>query len=253
MWCHRTECHEAWQSTAMQHNAMPVVHSTQCNAMSAHTPSKIKHGCKSRYVCLRCADVCACVCGFCVCVRVHLWAFLAFLRTQRSMHSCFGVCVCAQHLNRCNFCQLTQLILAGGQCTTDRHCPTKTLSARGDMESDQLHVPANRFNYFTGNGKRQTAKLDSISTRLSQSEIIFGIMSNFIYTVFLPTWQRAKPRTLTGQLFIDFGDFVDLLLFAILCMWNFMVKFLFMISIIGTSSSRLNTATWRSTLHHSSC
>ena len=47
---------------------------------------------------------------------------------------------------------------------------------------------------------------------------------------------KAKPRTLTGQLFIDFGDFVDLLLFAILCMWNFMVKFLFMISIIGTSS-----------------
>ena len=34
---------------------------------------------------------------------------------------------------------------AGGQCTTDRHCPTKTLSARGDMGSDQLHVPAINF------------------------------------------------------------------------------------------------------------
>ena len=38
--------------------------------------------------------------------------------------------------------------------------------------------------------------------RLLQSEIFFGIISNFIYKVFLRTWQRAKPRTLTGQLFI---------------------------------------------------
>ena len=30
----------------------------------------------------------------------------------------------------------------GGQCMTDRHCPPKALSARGDMDSDQLHVTA---------------------------------------------------------------------------------------------------------------
>lgn len=41
------------------------------------------------------------------------------------------------------------------------------------------------------------------------------------------TWQTAKV------FFLYFGDFVDLLLSVILCMWNFTVKFLFMISIIG--------------------
>ena len=34
------------------------------------------------------------------------------------------------------------LFHAGGQCTTDSHCPTKTLSVRGDTEPDQLCVPA---------------------------------------------------------------------------------------------------------------
>ena len=32
--------------------------------------------------------------------------------------------------------------IAGGKCTTDSHCPTKTLSVRGDTEPDQLCVPA---------------------------------------------------------------------------------------------------------------
>lgn len=32
----------------------------------------------------------------------------------------------------------------GGQRTADKPCPTKTLSIRGDMESDQVHVPAKR-------------------------------------------------------------------------------------------------------------
>ena len=40
--------------------------------------------------------------------------------------------------------------MAGGQCTTDRHCPTKTLSVRGDTWPDQPCVPAN----FFCNGKR---------------------------------------------------------------------------------------------------
>ena len=75
------------------------------------------------------------------------------------------VCVCVQHLNRCKTCTCGLLdeprlgfpnfsgfaklfswliiLLQGGQCMTDRHCPTKTLSVRGDTESDQLHVPAN--------------------------------------------------------------------------------------------------------------
>ena len=39
------------------------------------------------------------------------------------------------------------LFHAGGQCTTDRHCPTKTLSVRGDTEPDQLCVPASIFHF----------------------------------------------------------------------------------------------------------
>ena len=38
-------------------------------------------------------------------------------------------------------------LIAGGQCTTDRHCPTKTLSVRGDTEPDQLCVPASIFHF----------------------------------------------------------------------------------------------------------
>ena len=38
-------------------------------------------------------------------------------------------------------------MFAGGQCTTDRHCPTKTLSVRGDTEPDQLCVPASIFHF----------------------------------------------------------------------------------------------------------
>ena len=34
---------------------------------------------------------------------------------------------------------------AGGQCTTVRHCPTKTVSVRGDTGPDQLCVPASNF------------------------------------------------------------------------------------------------------------
>ena len=32
----------------------------------------------------------------------------------------------------------------GGRRTADKPCPTKTLSIRGDMESDQVHVPAKK-------------------------------------------------------------------------------------------------------------
>ena len=32
--------------------------------------------------------------------------------------------------------------MARERCTTDRHCPTKTLSARGNLESDEIHIPA---------------------------------------------------------------------------------------------------------------
>lgn len=32
--------------------------------------------------------------------------------------------------------------MARERCTTDRHCPTKTRSARGNLESDQIHIPA---------------------------------------------------------------------------------------------------------------
>ena len=39
------------------------------------------------------------------------------------------------------------LFHAGGQCTTDRHCPTKTLSVRGDTEPDQLCVPASIYHF----------------------------------------------------------------------------------------------------------
>ena len=71
-------------------------------------------------------------------------------------------CVCVRNIwTDVKLLLLTQLILAWGQCTTDKHCTTKTLSARGDMESDQLHVPANHFNYFTGNGKRPSQEPQS--------------------------------------------------------------------------------------------
>ena len=70
---------------------------------------------------------CAHVCVWTICTDVKLplfesWLFFAFFR--------FGI------------------ILAGGQCTTDRHCPTKTLSVRGDTEPDQLCVPASFFFSF---------------------------------------------------------------------------------------------------------
>ena len=51
----------------------------------------------------------------------------------------WDVCVCETSEEMKNFQSIST---AGGQCTTDSHCPTKTLSVRGDMESDQLHVPA---------------------------------------------------------------------------------------------------------------
>ena len=38
------------------------------------------------------------------------------------------------------FVELVSIV--GGQCMTDRHCPPKALSVRGDMDSDQLHVTA---------------------------------------------------------------------------------------------------------------
>ena len=47
----------------------------------------------------------------------------------------------------------SSIFTAGGQCTTDRHCPTKTLSVRGDTEPDQLCVPASFFS-ISLNGNR---------------------------------------------------------------------------------------------------
>ena len=66
------------------------------------------------------------------------------------------VCVCVDHLYRCKtslrylsvFVMVHDFLFhAGGQCTTDRHCPTKTLSVRGDTEPDQLCVPASIFHF----------------------------------------------------------------------------------------------------------
>ena len=81
---------------------------------------------------------------------------------------CKSVCVC-EPLKRCKTSNLLDFRysvpllglgfimmhfrFAGGQCTTDRHCPTKAPSARGDMESAQLHVPASQF-VFTTHGTR---------------------------------------------------------------------------------------------------
>ena len=45
------------------------------------------------------------------------------------------------------FSLVWKTINAGGQCTTDSHCPTKTLSVRGDTEPDQLCVPASIFHF----------------------------------------------------------------------------------------------------------
>ena len=78
--------------------------------------------------------------------------------------------MCVKHLNRCKtstccchcasvfhfplfqsswslcffkpLCHFNLSFIAGGKCTTDSHCPTKTLSVRGDTEPDQLCVPA---------------------------------------------------------------------------------------------------------------
>ena len=47
----------------------------------------------------------------------------------------------------------SSIFTAGGQCTTDRRCPTKTLSVRGDTEPDQLCVPASFFS-ISLNGNR---------------------------------------------------------------------------------------------------
>ena len=55
--------------------------------------------------------------------------------------------------------------IAGGQCTTDRHCSTKTLSVRGDTEPDQLCVPA--IFHCDGTGLSQVPQHhDFISSRL---------------------------------------------------------------------------------------
>ena len=53
---------------------------------------------------------------------------------------------------------------------------------------------------------------------------------------FLRTWRRARRRTLSGQLIYLFGGFVVKFRFVDLIFWNFVVNFLFTISIIGTSS-----------------
>ena len=74
-----------------------------------------------------------------------------------------------------------------GQSTTDRHCPTKALSARGDMESDRLYVPATNFD-FSPYGKRPSQEPHSgisFLHGLSKSETSFGIISTFEYLVFV--------------------------------------------------------------------
>ena len=66
-------------------------------------------------------------------------------------HVCqvLSLCVCACVCNICTDVKLLHFMslfgFAGGQCTTDRHCPTTTLSVRGDTEPDQLCVPASGF------------------------------------------------------------------------------------------------------------
>ena len=97
----------------------------------------------------------------CVCVKLLYVKFVC-------LNSAF-VYVCVDHLNRCKtsirfwcttcliqlFINLFFNVYAGGQCTTDRHCPTKTLSVRGDTEPDQLCVPASIFVYVNGNRPSQ--------------------------------------------------------------------------------------------------
>ena len=92
--------------------------------------------------------------------------------------------LCVEHLNRCENSIFYTVRNLEGQCATDRHCPTKTLSARGDMESDQLHVPANHCIYCTETGKR-----------LSQEP-----QQAFILAISACVWRPAKPRT--RQMFI---------------------------------------------------
>ena len=40
------------------------------------------------------------------------------------------------------FCSSRLVSISEGHCTGEKHCPPKALSVRGDMDSDQLHVPA---------------------------------------------------------------------------------------------------------------
>ena len=77
-----------------------------------------------------------------------MWCYVTFMLCAWHCHVVYAnmsviviVMVCVWHLDRCKACVFMQ----GGQRTTDRHCPTKTLSARGRMESDQLRVPATNF------------------------------------------------------------------------------------------------------------
>ena len=56
----------------------------------------------------------------------------------------FHICACLPGFRQHYF----TLFQAGGQCTTDSHCPTKTLSVRGDTEPDQLCVPASVLSFI---------------------------------------------------------------------------------------------------------
>ena len=82
------------------------------------------------------------------------------------------------------FCQIVQ---AGGQCTTDRHCPTKTLSARGDMESDQLHVPAIFHLPFSEDGNRLSQepawRFNLFSGTVSAICILFSLFGTYFISI----------------------------------------------------------------------
>ena len=86
---------------------------------------------------------------------------------------------------------------AGGQCTTDRHCPTKTLSVRGDTEPDQLCVHASIFISLNGNRLSQVPACRFISfsslwtklhQNLPQSKDADNIPGTLFPTVFKPLY-----------------------------------------------------------------
>ena len=123
--------------------------------------------------------------------------------------------------------QGNQQELAGGQCTTDRHCPMKTLSGRGGLSlistapravlafNDQRFLVVGSG--YPGNHLAELPWNMHVSAELISSQITFlwhgdrlsqepDLRVNFHCTVstiwylfYFLSWQRAKPRTLNRR------------------------------------------------------